>query len=207
MGPGLVVLCLIVMAITYIVRKKRAADEKGKKGLSDNEKINETIDNTINEEDCQTKNFLLKTLTEIGCQYKIDNNNCINFNYEGETFTMYARNESPIIWIFNYDWMEIGLNDPNADYLKQAINKSNESCVITNLYTINEGTETINAHCRTTIYFSYHIPDYKMYLEATLYEFFSTQQRVRDEFNKFKRPEQNEQGQKKRVEIKGFRPE
>lgn len=203
MESGLVVLCLIVMAITYIVRKKRAADKKGKKGKSDYEKTNEVFNNAKNKDEYQTRNFLLKTLTDIGCQYEIDDENFIVFAYQGETFSISANNDTPFIWIYSSPWIEIGINDPDADSLKHAINKANECCAITSLYTIRKEEGSIIAFCKIAIYFAYDIPDYKVYLKSMLNGFFLALQKVQGEFSTLSK----ELEQKERIEIKGFRPE
>lgn len=81
--------------------------------------MNDSISDAINEEDNQTRNLLIKTLEDIGCQPKIDDNNNIIFKYQEEVFKVDANNDRPIIWIYNVAWTGIGTNDTDADFLKQ----------------------------------------------------------------------------------------
>lgn len=173
-----------------IIKWMKRSDGKGE---SDN--------NTINEEDNQTRDLLIKTLEDIGCQYEIDDNNCIVFKYQGEEFNIDASNDNLIIWIYNIAWGSIKIDDPNVDYLKLAINKSNENCAVTSLYTIDKEQKVLNVHCRISIYFAYNIPNRDGYLRSFLDSFFHAHQQVREEFANLTK----NQEQKERIKIKGFR--
>lgn len=161
----------------------------------------EDIDNTINEEDNQTRNLLIKTLEDIGCQHEICNDESIVFMYQGEEFKIDASNDSYIIWIYNIAWTGIEANDTDADFLKQAINKVNENSAVTNLYITNKENGFIVAHCQIATYFASNIPDYREYLKSILNSFFFCHQQVRDEFNNLLK----NQEKKERIEIKGFK--
>ena len=184
---------IIVKPIIQLIRKWAKRNTK-KEELS-------YKDNAMNEEDYQTRDLLIKTLEDIGCQYETDENNCIIFKYQGEEFKIDANNDRPIIWIYNVAWTGIGTNDTDADFLKQAVNKANENSAITNLYTINEEKGFIAAHCQMTTYFAYNIPNYRGYFKSILDSFFYAHQQVRNEFENLAK----NQKQKERVEIKGFR--
>ena len=177
MEHGIAILCIVLIFAAYIAGRVGYAIEHDKNKKSDYEKMNDTI----NEEDKQTRNLLLKTLKEIGCQPEIDDNNSIIFKYQGEEFKIDASNDNAFIWIYNVAWMGIKTSNTNADFLKQAINKANENSTITNLYTINEKIGFITAHCQMASYFAYNIPNHIEYLKSILDDFLSAQKKVQEE--------------------------
>lgn len=201
METGIGILCLVLVVAAYIAGRVGFAIANDRKKESDYDKMNEAIKAAMSEEDNQTRNLLIKTLEDIGCQYEIDDNDSIIFKYQGEEFNVNASNDGPIIWIYNVAWTGIETNDTDADFLKQAINKANENSAITNLYTINDEKGFIAAHCQIMIYFAYNIPNYREYLKSILDGFFMAHQQVRFEFAKLSKIRE----QKERVVIKGFR--
>ncbi len=196
---GIAVLCVILIFAAYIAGRVGYAIEKDKKEKSDYEKMNESINHAINDEDNQPRNLLIKTLKEMGCQPEIDDNNDIIVKYQGEVFSIDASNDNNFIWIYDIGWKAIETSNTDADFLKQAINKVNQSSAIMNLYT--EGNGYIMAHCKMAIYFAYNIPNYREYLKYILDVFFLTHQQVIDEFASLTKIQKT----KERVEIKGFR--
>lgn len=201
METGIGILCLMLVIAAYIAGRLGYGIASDRKKESDYDKMNEAIKAAMSEEDNQTRNLLIKTLEDIGCQPEIDNDNSIIFKYQGEEFKISASNDNHIIWIYNVAWTGIETNDTDADFLKQAINKANENSAITNLYTINNEKGFIAAHCQMVTYFAYNIPNYKGYLKSILDGFFFAHQQVRNEFENLAK----NQEQKERVEIKGFR--
>lgn len=100
---------ITVKPLFQLIRKWMKRSES--KGESDN--------NAINEKDNQTRDLLLKTLGDIGCQYEIDENNYIVFKYQGEEFKIDASNDSHIILIYGISWHSHALtffahNIPNS---------------------------------------------------------------------------------------------
>ena len=201
MEHGIAILCLVLVVAAYIAGRVGFAIENDRKKESDYDKMNEAIKAAMSEEDNQTRDLLIKTLEDIGCQYETDENNCIIFKYQGEDFKIDASNDNPTIWIYNVAWTGIEINNAAADFLKQAVNKANEYSAITNLYTTNEEKGFIAAHCQMAAYFACNIPNYREYLKSILDGFFFAHQRVRDEFTSLTKIQE----QKESIEIKGFR--
>lgn len=198
---GWIILGIILIFAAYFFGRVGYAIENDKNKESDYDKMSEAIKAAMNEKDNQTRNLLIKTLEDIGCQPEIDNDESIVFKYQGEEFKIDASNDNFFIWIYNIAWTGIETNDTDSDFLKQAINKANEYSAITNLYTTNEEKGIIAVHCQMATYFAYNIPNLNGYLKSILDGFFYTHQRVRDEFaNSHKLQEKKE-----KVKIKGFR--
>ena len=201
MEHGIAILCLVLVVAAYIAGRVGFAIENDRKKESDYDKMNEAIKAAMSEEDNQTRNLLIKTLTDIGCQPEINEDNNVEFKYQGEEFKIDASNDNSIIWIYDFAWTGIETNNANAVFLKQAINKANENTAITNLYTINEKKGFIAAHCQIMIYFAYNIPNYREYLKSILDGFFYAHQQVRFEFANLSKVQE----QKEKVKIEGFR--
>ncbi len=194
------IICALIAFTAYIIGRVGYGLKQDKQEKSDYDMMNESINNAINEEENKTRNLLIRTLEDIGCQPEINDNNDIVFKYQGEEFKILANNDSLIIGIYNVAWIGIETSDTNADFLKQAVNKANEDSAITNLYTINEEKGFIVAHCQTATYFAYNIPDCREYLKSILDTFFFAHQRVEDEFTNLAKVQE----QKERVVVKGF---
>ena len=201
MGTGIGVLCLVLVIAAYIAGRVGYGIAIDRKKESDYDKMNEAIKAAMNEEDNQTRNLLIRTLEDIGCQHGTDEDGSIIFKYQGEEFEINASNDNAFIWIYNVAWTGIETSDTNADFLKQAVNKANEHSAITNLYTINEEKGFVVVHCQIATYFAYNIPNYRGYLKSILDSFFFAHQQVRDEFSNLAKIQE----QKERIEIKGFR--
>ena len=198
---GIVIICAILVFAAYIAGRVGYAIENDKKEKSDYDRMDESINAAINEEDNQTRNLLIKTLEDIGCQHGTNEDGSIIFKYQGEAFEVNTSNDSHIIWIYDIAWGHLSLNDPDVELLKQAINKSNEYTPIINVYTIDQEQGLITVHCRMASYFSGSVERPHDYLKSILDSFFFSHQCVKDELGKLS----NKHEQKERVEIKGFR--
>lgn len=188
-GAILTLYNLVIKPIVQLITKRM----KGKKqsGLKDG-----AMDKMVN----QTRRLLLQTLKDIDCQYEIDQDDYIVFKYQEEEFKIDVSRGNNIIWIYTVAWGGIDINDLNANYLKQAINKVNESSAMTNLYTINEEKGFIATHCHMAIFFANNIPNYKKYFKSVLDGFLTAHQEVRTEFANLS----TYQEEKERIVVKGF---
>ena len=79
-----------------------------------NEKVNDRMQQEVNENVKGTRDLFLETLTKIGCQYKLaeeESDDRIFFAYQGESFFVYARNDSRFIYIYDTHWGHVELYD------------------------------------------------------------------------------------------------
>lgn len=180
--PALIILAFLVCL--YLVGKIGYAIGRDKRAKSDYEEADEAINAALDEEDKKPRNLLMNTLEEIGCQYSVDEDNAIQFKYQGETFEVYASNEIPYIQIYDYAWTGIKMDNPDADLLKQAVNEANCHSFITTLYIMSEETNNIVLHCCTMILFTHDLSGRKKYLEAVLSAFFTAHSAVKEAFDK-----------------------
>ena len=159
----------------------RAEEEEFENYLEDMEK----------EEKKGTRDLFLETLSAIGCQYEIDEDNEINFAYQGEYFVVRASNDNKYIQIYDMRWMHVELYDiDEITRLKKAINESNIKNSVVTVYTINESGNTVDVHCKSVIYFDSVIPDVIDYLRLELAEYFNVHQMILLEMAKLRDQEQ-----------------
>lgn len=140
-----------------------------------------------------TRELFLETLTKIGCQYELaeeENDDHIFFAYQGEHFFVNASNEAWYIQIYDTHWGHVELYDIDEfARLKKAINGSNLNNSVTTVYTIDEAGSNVDVHCKSIILFIPQIPNLEDYLRLELNEFFRVHQYVGNEMTKLREKE------------------
>ena len=135
-----------------------------------------------------TRDLFLETLTKIGCQYQLaeeEGDNRIFFSYQGEHFFVIATNEILYIQIYDTHWRHVDLYDIDEfSRLRKTINESNLNNNVTTVYTIEEEGGNVYVHCKSTILFMPQIPNIEEYLKIELSEFFRVHQYVNIEMAK-----------------------
>lgn len=202
---GWIILGLMLIAAAYFFGRVGFAIENDKE-QSEYAKTNETIDKAIDAEDNNTRNLVINTLKEIGCQPEIDDNDRIYFKYQGETFQIEADNDHLFIVIWDAWWGKIKTDDYNVPTLKEAVNQTNREIDITVLYTIDEVQNTLGIHSKQYLPFTKTLPAIEEYLCANLDLFFVAHQVLKEKF-KTLNEEQIKNDTKARVIVKGFNAE
>ena len=200
---GWIVLGLILIVIAYFFGRIGFAFEEDKE-RSEYAKTNDAIDKAIDAEDNKTRNLLIKTLMNIGCQSEENKETGrIRFIYQGECFSIDAENESPFITIWDTYWARISLANLEINKLKDAINETNISMRPTIFYSIEKEESEVCLHCKYVMPFIIEIPDINNYLQANLNNFFIAHECLKVEFKNLDEKEvlQNAKG---RTVVKGF---
>ena len=200
---GWIVLGLILIVIAYFFGRIGFAVEEDKE-RSEYAKTNDAIDKAIDAEDNKTRNLLIKTLMNIGCQSEENKETGrIRFIYQGECFSIDAENESPFITIWDTYWARISLANLEINKLKDAINETNISMRPTIFYAIENEESEFCLHCKYVMPFIIEIPDINNYLQANLNNFFIAHECLKVEFKNLDEKEvlQNAKG---RTVVKGF---
>ena len=149
------------------------------------------LENMEKEEKKGARDLFLETLTAIGCQYEIDEDNEINFAYQGEYFVVRASNDNEYIQIYDMRWLHAELYDiDEITRLKKAINESNIKNSVVTVYTIDEAGNTVDVHSKSVIYFDSVIPNVIDYLRLELAEYFNVHQMILLEMAKLRDQEQ-----------------
>ena len=94
---GWIVLGLILIVIAYFFGRIGFAVEEDKE-RSEYAKTNAAIDKAIDAEDSKTRNLVISTLKEIGCQPEIDDEDDICFKYQNEDFFINSDNDTAWLW-------------------------------------------------------------------------------------------------------------
>ena len=135
-----------------------------------------------------TKDLFIETLTKIGCQYQLaeeEGDNRIFFSYQGEHFFVIATNEILYIQIYDTHWRHVDLYDIDEfSRLRKTINESNLNNNVTTVYTIEEEGGNVYVHCKSTILFIPQIPNIEDYIKWVFNEFFRVHQYVNIEMAK-----------------------
>jgi hypothetical protein len=137
-----------------------------------------------------TRDLFLETLTKIGCQYVIEEDENveegdIRFGYQGEYFVVRASNKTHYIQIYDTHWGHVELYDVDEfARLKKAINESNIRNSVTTIYTIDEAGSNVDVHCKSVILFVPEIPNIADYLRLELSEYFRVHETINLEMAK-----------------------
>ena len=139
-----------------------------------------------------SRDFFLDSLTKIGCQYEIDEDNDTSiFAYQGEYFQVYARDESPFVTLYDTHWAHIELCDIDEfARLQKAINQSNINNSLITVYTIDEAGGNVDVHCKSVVLFIPELPSIADYLRLELGEFFRVHNSISAEMEKLRKAEQ-----------------
>ena len=135
---------------------------------SEDEDVHEVVEETI-------KDAVLRILGELNCHYDIDDDGDIVFQFQDEEFFITADDEGPFIDIWEYNWMQVSLNDiDRVSQLRGAINEVNFDGSISTTFFVSEDKHEIQVNCGTNILFGPYVPNRKGYLEYILKRFFDT---------------------------------
>ena len=136
----------------------------------------------------ETRDLVLETLRELGCEYEEAEELKIYFDYQGERFMIEANNECLYINVYDLWWHRLSTYCEVEEFaaMQKAINDINSYANCTVLYTIKKEAEMIGVHSRKNMLFVRQIPDLKGYLASTLDDFFKVQRSVMIEIEKSK---------------------
>lgn len=176
----LIITLIFINTTVRLVTKRKSRGEAGWEASANDKKNGGQHDGS------DIRPVLIRTLTEMGCQPK-ENDGDIYFIYQGEGFAISTNRNSNIIWIYDAAWGAMSMDDPDAEALKQAVNKANELCATVNAWTIDEEKGQIELQCHMTAYLDERIPDLKGYLGSILDCFFIAHRGVEKEFEDLKR--------------------
>ena len=154
----------------------------------------ELIEDKPEEESKGTRDLLLETLTQIGCQYEIDpDEGYISFGYQGENFVASATNEGWYVRVWDTYWGHVDLYDIDEfSRLRKAVNNANLNCSTMTVYTINEKEQKVDVHCKSVFPFMSQMPELENYLRGELNDFFNAHHFVGNEMAKLREQDNNE---------------
>lgn len=144
------------------------------KNMEEEQMENMKSENGIISVEIGTRDLLMRTLMEMGCQYKIDEDQNIFFRYQGENFFANVSDDCSFINIWDCWWLQCELHDvERLSQIKYAINESNYRTNTMTFYNVDDEETCIWVHSKKNILFIPQIPDIEGYFRAMLDEFFS----------------------------------
>ena len=102
-------------------------------------------------------------------------------------------------------WLEMKLDDPRSEYLKEAINLTNQSSPVTVLYSVNQEKSLLGVHCVCQTDLFKEVPDMDSYMAYLLDSCFKAQQEVNGKLSALIHDVQTVKTPDERVKIKGFK--
>ncbi len=191
----LLVVAILVVAYNYFRDKSDEEEADDGDAAPRSDMNNQQEPNMVGSDQMEkrnTRDFFLDTLSKIGCQYEIDeDNDNIIFAYQGEYFQVYARDESPFVTLYDTHWAHIELCDIDEfARLQKAINQSNIDNSVITVYTIDEAGGNVDAHCKSVVLFIPELPSIADYLRLELGEFFRVHNSIGAEMEKQRKAEQ-----------------
>ena len=131
-----------------------------------------------------TKDLFIEALKMKECQYKIDEelDTRIHFNYQGEHFFADVSNDSPFVHLYDTCWFEVELyKTDEVSRVRKAINTTNQSALVTTLFTINDDEKSMYVHSKYSFVFFKEMPGLGNYLDAILWSFFDAHRAIATE--------------------------
>ena len=191
-----VIVTVVIGALLLNHREdKRTIEELQNKLMAENETVGGKLPTGDGQkpviEKPRTRDLFLETLTKVGCQYEIDDEGRINFQWQGGYFSSHASNDSLFVTIWYFQWGEWDLYDIDMlSRVKRVINDANISYALNVVYSINEEGGNFYIHSNKSFLFIPQIPDIQGYLQAMLGEFFTVRRYVEKELDKLENQEE-----------------
>lgn len=168
-------------------REKKKAENSSDELMPDEDIEMVNQETTKVTESMGTRNLVFDTLSKMGCQYTIGDDDSIAFTFQGERFVIYASDDCLMIDIWDYLWEAYELYDIDGlSHLKRAINEANARAAVTTVYTISESKSSVEVHCHQKLLFIPQIPSIEDYLQAMLANFFRVHHFIAAELEKVK---------------------
>ena len=127
-----------------------------------------------------TKQLMVSTLTQIGCQPTVNEDDTVAVTYQGEHFHIDFGGLYAQIW--DLGWAGVNINDPELPNIREAVNHTNFDFGPTVVMTNPDDKGTMYFHSRLGILLHPDIPEIDNYLRSNLDMFFRAKEAVRQNF-------------------------
>lgn len=127
-----------------------------------------------------TQQLMMSTLTQIGCQPTINEDDTVAVTYQGELFHIDFGGLYAQIW--DLGWAGVSVNDPELPKIREAVNHTNFDFGPTVVMTNPDDKGTMYFHSSLGILMHPDIPEIDGYLRSNLDMFFRTKESVRQNF-------------------------
>ena len=176
---------IVIIACTYFfTRRKVKPIEQETDGSTQPEASADIQQEEKQEEPPHTKDLCIELLKQLNCEVFVseEEENRLDFKYQGEHFIIDATNESFFINIWDPGWYVVPLDDlEQMSNVRKAVNTINNYSGTTIVYYIEEEGQKFILHSKRQCILTKDIPQVKEYLKALLGDFFTAQNKLREE--------------------------
>ena len=170
---------IVIIACTYFfTRRKVKPIEQETDGSTQPEASADIQQEEKQEEPPHTKDLCIELLKQLNCEIFVseEEENRLDFKYQGEHFIIDATNESFFINIWDPKWYIVPLDDlEQMSNVRKAINTINNYSGTTIVYYIEEEGQKFILHSKRQCILPKDLPHVKEYLRALLDDFFAVQ--------------------------------
>ena len=176
---------IVIIACTYFFtrRKVKPIEQETDSGTQP-EASADILQEEKQEEPPHTKDLCIELLKQLNCEVFVseEEENRLDFKYQGEHFIIDATNESFFINIWDPGWYVVPLDDlEQMSNVRKAVNTINNYSGTTIVYYIEEEGQNFVLHSKRQCILTKDIPQVKEYLKALLGDFFTAQNKLREE--------------------------
>ena len=170
---------IVIIACTYFFtrRKVKPIEQETDSGTQP-EASADILQEEKQEEPPHTKDLCLELLKQLNCEVFVseEEENRLDFKYQGEHFIIDATNESFFINIWDPGWYVVPLDDlEQMSNVRKAVNTINNYSGTTIVYYIEEEGQKFILHSKRQCILPKDLPHVKEYLRALLDDFFAVQ--------------------------------
>ena len=170
---------IVIIACTYFfTRRKVKPIEQETDGSTQPEASADIQQEAKQEEPPHTKDLCIELLKQLNCEVFVseEEENRLDFKYQGEHFIIDATNESFFINIWDPGWYVVPLDDlEQMSNVRKAVNTINNYSGTTIVYYIEEEGQKFILHSKRQCILPKDLPHVKEYLRALLDDFFAVQ--------------------------------
>lgn len=176
---------IVIVACTYFfTRRKAKAAEQETDGSTQPEASADILQEEKQEEPPHTKDLCIELLKQLNCEVTVleENENRLYFEFQGEHIIINASNDSYFIEMWDPWWCIVPMDDlEQMSNVRKAINTINTHGGVTIFYSIEEEGQKFVLHSKRQCILTKDIPQVKEYLKALLGDFFTAQNKLREE--------------------------
>lgn len=168
---------IVIVACTYFFTRRKAKPTEQEPDVSTQPEASADIQQEEKQEEPpHTKDLCIELLKQLNCEVFVseEEENRLDFKYQGEIFVIYATNESFFIDIWDPRWYIVSLDDlEQMSNVRKAINTINNYSGTTIVYCIEEEEQKFVLHSKCHCILPKELPCVKEYLSALLNDFFT----------------------------------
>ena len=170
---------IVIIACTYFFtrRKVKPIEQETDSGTQP-EASTDIQQEEKQEEPPHTRDLCIELLKQLNCEVFVseENENRLDFKYQGEHFVIDANNDNYFIDIWDPWWYIVPLDNlEQMSNVRKVINTINSWCGTTIFYTIEEEEQKFVLHSKCHCIMPKELPCVKEYLRALLDDFFAVQ--------------------------------